>query len=106
VRAAIQRMAHACRAPGCVLHAMAPAGAGEGRMLDDDGRKMLRDGYRISAIGLEIALCVVLGLGGGFWLDRRLGSAPLWTLLLGAAGIAAAIKVIVRLIKRTDLDSR
>lgn len=75
-------------------------------MLNDDDRNMMREGFRLSAIGLEIALCVVLGLGGGYLLDRRLDSAPLWTLLLGAAGIAAAIKVIVRLIKRTDLDSR
>ena len=66
----------------------------------------MQEGFRLSAIGLEIALCVVLGLGGGFWLDRRFDSAPLWTLVLGAAGVAAAIKVIIRLIRRTDLDSR
>ncbi|MBN2360157.1 MAG: AtpZ/AtpI family protein [Deltaproteobacteria bacterium] len=75
-------------------------------MLDDDGRDMLREGYRISAIGLEIALCVVLGLGGGLWLDRRFGTFPLLMMLLGAAGIAASIKVVVRLIRHTDLGEK
>jgi len=76
-------------------------------VLDDDGRNMLRDGFRISAIGIEIALCVVLGLGGGLWLDRRFETAPLLTLLLGAAGVAAAVKVVMRLIKQQrDLDSK
>ena len=75
-------------------------------MLDNEGRKQLREGFRLSAVGLEIALCVVFGLAGGLWLDKRFDTAPLLTLLLGAAGVAAAIKVVLRLIKHTNLDEK
>ena len=75
-------------------------------MLGDADRNLLREGYRLSAVGIEIALCVVLGLGGGMWLDRHFGTFPWLMLLLGAAGIGAAIKVVLRLIKHTNLDEK
>jgi hypothetical protein len=75
-------------------------------MLDNNGREQLREGFRLSAVGIEIALCVVLGLAGGLWLDRRFDSAPALTLVLGAAGVGAAIKVVLRLIKHTNLDEK
>lgn len=34
-------------------------------------------------IGVSFAASVLLGVGGGYWLDRKLGSSP-WLLLVGS----------------------
>jgi ATP synthase protein I len=50
----------------------------------------LRDAGPYLGLGLSLAVCILLGLGGGYWLDRRLGTGP-WLLLLGGVfGMAAA----------------
>ena len=36
---------------------------------------------RLAGIGWYIALCIILGGGGGVWLDRRLETLPIFTLL-------------------------
>jgi F0F1-type ATP synthase assembly protein I len=41
-------------------------------------------------IGWYFALCIALGIGGGVWLDSRLGISPLFTLLGLAVGLLAA----------------
>jgi F0F1-type ATP synthase assembly protein I len=73
-------------------------------VLDDNNSDMLKAGVRLSAVGIEIAVCVLLGFGAGYWLDGKFGATPLWTLIGGAMGIAAAAKVVHRLIKQTNLD--
>lgn len=65
---------------------------------------MMQQGARYSAIGFEIAICLVLGYFGGRWLDGQWQTQPWATITLGVAGLIAAIKVIVRVVKRTDLD--
>ena len=73
-------------------------------MLDDDGRKMMRAGARLSAIGFEIAICLLLGYFGGRWLDGWFETTP-WLTIVGAGmGLGAAINVIYRIVKTTDLD--
>ena len=39
---------------------------------------------------------VVIGAGAGYFLDRRLGSSPALTLVLGALGFAAGIFEVIR----------
>ena len=36
---------------------------------------------RLLGLGWYIALCIILGVGGGVWLDRKLDVLPLFTLL-------------------------
>ena len=36
---------------------------------------------RLVGIGWYVALCIVLGAGGGVWLDRRFDLSPVLTLL-------------------------
>ena len=36
---------------------------------------------RLLGLGWYIALCIILGVGGGVWLDRELDVLPLFTLL-------------------------
>lgn len=73
-------------------------------MPDDDGRGMLKSTAQLSAVGIEIGICIGIGFYGGYWLDQKLGTSPYLTFGLGAAGIGAAAKVIHRIIKRVDLD--
>ena len=48
------------------------------------------------AIGIEIALCLVIGYFGGGWLDAKFHSTP-WLKWIGfGAGIGAGIKALVR----------
>lgn len=55
-----------------------------------------RDGLRKAALGYALAMSLVLDLGvcvaGGVWLDRRLGTSPVWTLIgvLGGCVLGAA----------------
>lgn len=73
-------------------------------MLDDDGRRMMKAGFKLSAVGFEIAICLLLGYFGGHWLDGVMGTSPYVTIFGGLAGLAAAVKVVIRVIKETDLD--
>lgn len=53
-------------------------------------------------LGLTFVACVVIGLAGGYWLDRALGTSP-WLLLAGLGiGIAAAFVTLFRAVKAAD----
>ena len=60
----------------------------------------LRDAAPYLGLGTSLAASVLLGLGAGYWLDARLGSAPLCFLVGGAFGLAAAGLQLVRLSPR------
>lgn len=50
----------------------------------------LRDVAPLIGIGTTLAVTVLLGLGVGYWVDRRLGTEP-WLLLVGGLlGMALA----------------
>ncbi len=54
-------------------------------------------GVRFMAVGVEVAVAILLSLWVGQWLDIRLGSEP-W-LLLGCmlVGMIAALRILMRL---------
>jgi ATP synthase protein I len=57
---------------------------------------MWRVAAQTGAVGIEIALCLVIGYFGGGWLDGRFHSTP-WLKWIGfGAGIGAAVKALVR----------
>lgn len=45
-----------------------------------------------------MALCVILGVAGGLWLDRRFDSLPLFTLLGVALGSVLAFYGVYRMV--------
>ena len=48
------------------------------------------------AVGIEVAIAIVIGYLGGHYLDHKFGTQP-WLGYIGlAAGIGAAIKALVR----------
>jgi len=66
--------------------------------------KGLRDAAPLLGLGTTLAVTVLAGLGGGYWLDSRLGSRP-WLLLLGGtlglgAGLYHFLKTVAGLKKR------
>ena len=55
-----------------------------------DWGKALRDVGPYLGIGTGLAGTVLLGVGIGYWLDRRFGTSPLWLILGGVLGIVVA----------------
>jgi ATP synthase protein I len=72
-----------------------PAGGGEGEQAER------RRGARRQALAyqgaFEAVVAILIAAGGGYWLDRRLGSSP-WGLLIGTVlGFAAFVVRLLRL---------
>lgn len=58
----------------------------------------------LSSLGIEIALFTVLGLYGGQWLDRKLGTT--WLLYAGLAlGMAGAGRSLYRVARSLERDA-
>jgi F0F1-type ATP synthase assembly protein I len=49
------------------------------------------------AAGTELAAAVLVGFGGGYWLDSALGTLPGLTVLGAMAGMALALYRLVKL---------
>ena len=64
----------------------------------------MREAAPYMGLGTTLAVTVLAGLGGGYWLDGRLGTRPGFLLLGGCLGLAAAlihfIKTVAGLNKR------
>lgn len=56
-----------------------------------DWARALRDLAPFLGIGTTLAVTVLAGVGGGYWLDTRLGTQPLFVLLGSAFGLGAAL---------------
>jgi hypothetical protein len=56
-------------------------------------------------LGLEIALGVALGLFGGQWLDRKLGTGGVLTWVGFAYGLAAAGRAIYRAVRKSNREA-
>ena len=51
-------------------------------MLGPDGGRQLKAFARVGALGIELAISIVIGLLAGRWLDGKLSTAP-WLTLVG-----------------------
>lgn len=56
----------------------------------------LRDAAPLLSLGMTLAVTVLAGLGGGYWLDGRLGTSPWFLLGGGCLGIGAALVYFFR----------
>jgi ATP synthase protein I len=58
----------------------------------------------LSSIGITLVLATVIGLAGGYYADRWLGTKP-WITLLGLGmGIAAGFVNLFRSVKRAERE--
>jgi ATP synthase protein I len=56
----------------------------------------------LSAVGIALVVATVLGLAGGYYLDRWLGTSP-WLTLIGLLfGIAAGFVNLIRSVRRAE----
>lgn len=77
-------------------------------IIDPEAKKMWRIAGTTGAVGIEVAVAIVIGYLGGHWLDGKLRTGP-WLSIIGfAAGIGAAIKALTRVVgeyKRRNPDN-
>ena len=58
----------------------------------------------LSAIGITLVLCTVIGLAGGYYADRWLGTSP-WLTMIGLGfGIAAGFVSLIRTVNKSNRD--
>ena len=60
---------------------------------------------RFIGLGWYVAFCVVVGIVGGVWLDRLVGTLPLFTLLGVLLGTVAAFYGVYKLVQPLLKDS-
>jgi ATP synthase protein I len=71
----------------------------EAAPIDPETKHMWRVAGLTGAVGLEIAVAIAIGYYGGTFLDRKLDTAP-WLAWMGLfAGVGAAIKALVRVVR-------
>lgn len=69
-----------------------------------DRRELFRELGRYSALGLEMALSVVIGLAIGYYLDKWLGTSPWLTVVWIALGFAAGVRSLYRSAVQSEKD--
>jgi ATP synthase protein I len=73
-------------------------------MADSPGT--LRALGQLSTVGMSFVLALVLGFGGGFWLDGWLGTKP-WLSFIGFfAGLAGGVLNVYRVLQATASPAR
>ena len=61
-------------------------------------------GLRLLGLGWYVAICIVLGILGGLWLDDKTGKIPLFTLLGLFLGLISAFTGLYRIVNETVED--
>ena len=69
-----------------------------------DRRAFYRELGKYSALGLEMAISVVIGLAIGYYLDEWLGTGPWLTVVWLALGFAAGVRSLYRSAKKSEKD--
>jgi ATP synthase protein I len=69
-----------------------------------DRRELFRELGKYSALGLELAISVVLGLAVGHYLDKWLGTGPWMTVIWLGIGFAAGVRSLYRAAVRSGKD--
>jgi ATP synthase protein I len=59
-------------------------------------------GLSASSVGLELGICVAIGVFGGRWLDDRFDTAPWLLLICLGLGLAAGFRSVLRAVARED----
>jgi len=75
------------------------------KSLSDDKRDLVKSLISYSSLGLEMGLCVAIGIAIGYFLDRYFMTSPYLTIIFMIFGIVAAMKSIYQLMKRLEKEN-
>lgn len=63
-------------------------------------RNFLNKVVQISTVGWTIAAMLIMGVFGGQWLDRKVGTTSFFTVLLSLASVVAVIRYLFELSRK------
>jgi ATP synthase protein I len=73
--------------------------------LSQDKREVVKSLLSYSSLGIEMGLCVAIGIGIGYYLDRYFSTSPYLTIIFMIFGIIAAMKTIYQLMKKLEKEN-
>lgn len=75
------------------------------KSLSDDKRDLVKSLISYSSLGLEMGLCVAIGIAIGYFLDPYFMTSPYLTIIFMIFGIVAAMKSIYQLMKKLEKEN-
>jgi len=73
--------------------------------LSQDKREVVKSLLSYSSLGIEMGLCVAIGIGIGYFLDKYFTTSPYLTIIFMFFGIIAAMKTIYQLMKKLEREN-
>jgi ATP synthase protein I len=75
------------------------------KSLSEDKREVFKSLLSYSSLGLEMGLCVAIGIGIGYFLDKYFQTSPYLTIIFMIFGVIAAMKTIYQLMKKIEKEN-
>lgn len=72
--------------------------------LGPKGDKQLKVYAQLGAVGLELGISTVVGLLCGRWVDGKLGTEPIGTIVGLLLGVAAGFRSLIRAARKATAD--
>ncbi len=69
-----------------------------------DNKQERRAFGRSAVVGIEFAVVVVAALLGGYWLDDKFGTSPLWLFVGLALGFGTGLRILWKVVKANERD--
>jgi ATP synthase protein I len=68
--------------------------------MKNETKKLFRELWFYSSLSFSIALSIVIGLGIGYWLDKKFETSPWFTLIFLGLGVIAGFRNIYLALQR------
>lgn len=75
------------------------------KSMSEDKREVIKSLISYSSLGLEMGLCVAIGIAIGYFLDRYFMTSPYLTIIFMIFGVIAAMKTIYQLMKKLEKEN-
>jgi ATP synthase protein I len=75
------------------------------KSLSEDKREVIKSLLSYGSLGIEMGLCVAIGIGIGYFLDKYFTTAPYLTIIFMIFGMIAAMKTIFQLMKKLEKEN-
>ena len=69
--------------------------------MKNETKKLFKELWYYSSLSFSIALSIVIGLGIGYWLDKRFDTSPWFTLIFLGFGVIAGFRNIYLAMKKS-----